>query len=432
MDPRFPFFSGGIWSILAPYLSGSWKALLFAVGINALHGIGIAVQNVAPKYLLDGVLRRDILSHLQFMKQESCSYLFFVLLCCLGAWRFLHHGLTAGELLAYLGCFTALQGPLQQIFQIGVAKGSAMASLERIQVVLDTASTTPDPAEALAAPTGGQPIHFEHVTFSYATRPNLIDFNLTMPYGQRIALVGPSGAGKSTVVQLLLRLYDPQARTVRLGETPLSACRGADVRKLFGVVPQAPCFFQASIRENLLLVRPDATQADIIEACQRAHAWEFIEKLPDRLDTPMSEGGSTLSGGQRQRLAIARVLLFDPPFFIFDEATSALDTVSERLIDERCRKPSGVAPRSSSPTGSPPSADATASWSSKTARSAKTPATTTSLPFRASSAISSRHRRSDQAPIFSWSAAAMRSAWRSIMSCSGPSINRRIFGSVPE
>jgi ABC-type multidrug transport system fused ATPase/permease subunit len=132
----------------------------------------------------------------------------------------------------------------------------------------------------------------------------------------------------------MLRLYDPSTGVVALDGVDLRQCRGAEVRRRFGVVPQAPYFFQATLRENLLMVRPDADEAMIQRACMLANAWEFISKLPEGLETRVGEGGSNLSGGQRQRLAIARVMLMDPPFFIFDEATSALDTVSERLIQE--------------------------------------------------------------------------------------------------
>ena len=179
----------------------------------------------------------------------------------------------------------------------------------------------------------------DHVGFGYAPdRPVFTDLNLRIPYGQKVALVGPSGAGKSTITQLLLRLYDPDQGSVFLDSTDLRHCNGPDIRQRFGVVPQDPFIFRTTIRENLCVARPGATDAEIRTACEQANAWEFISKLPDGYETRVGEGGSTLSGGQRQRLAIARALLAEPDYFIFDEATSALDTVSEQLVQEAMEK----------------------------------------------------------------------------------------------
>ena len=266
------------------------------------------------------------------MKQESVGYGFFALLCAVGSWRFLYAGLKPGELLTYLTAFVVLQGPLQQLFQPGTSGAMAEASFARIRSVMETPSTTPDPAVPAELPPRGE-IVFDDVRFRYHDSKTILDgVSFRVPYGQRIALVGPSGAGKSTVAQLLLRLYDPDAGAVCPGGVDLRACRGADVRRLFGIVPQSPYFFQATVRDNLRLLAKGSGDAALRRACELAHAWEFVEKLPRGLDTLIGENGSTLSGDQKQRLAIARALLADPPFLVFDEATSALDTVSERLI----------------------------------------------------------------------------------------------------
>jgi ABC-type multidrug transport system fused ATPase/permease subunit len=278
---------------------------------------------------------RDIQSHIEWMKQEGAGYVFFVLVCSMGAWRCLEGRISEGELVAYLISYGALQGPLQQLYQIVTLYGSAEATFGRIEAVLWTPSTTPDPepGASRAVPAQGD-LAFRGVRFRYASKDILNGLDFAIPYGQKVAFVGPSGAGKTTVSQLILRLYDPCEGVVALDGVDLRQCRGAEVRRRFGVVPQAPYFFQATLRENLLMVRPDADEAMIQQACVLANAWEFISKLPEGLETRVGEGGSNLSGGQRQRLAIARVMLMDPPFFIFDEATSALDTVSERLIQE--------------------------------------------------------------------------------------------------
>jgi ABC-type multidrug transport system fused ATPase/permease subunit len=278
---------------------------------------------------------RDVKSHIEWMKQEGAGYVFFVLVCSVGAWRCLDGHISEGELVGYLISYSGLQGPLQQLYQIVTLYGSAEATFSRMNAVLETPSTTPDPpsAEVREMPGSGE-IVFERVEFRYAAKAILNGISFTIPYGQKVAFVGPSGAGKTTISQLMLRLYDPSAGSIAVGGVCLEKCRGAEVRKRFGVVPQSPYFFQTTLRENLQLVRPDADDAMIRRACEMANAWDFIEQLPQGLDSVIGEGGANLSGGQRQRLAIARVLLLDPPFLIFDEATSALDTVSERLIQE--------------------------------------------------------------------------------------------------
>ena len=283
---------------------------------------------------------RDVLSHIEYMKQEGFSYFCYAALLAACTWRYLGHYIDLGTVAACLASFAGLNWPIQTIFQAFSLWGGAEASINRIGTVLDTPSTTPDPEHAAAAavPTRAE-IVFDHVSFAYEPgQPVLRDLSLTIPRGQRLALVGPSGAGKSTLAQLLLRLYDPQSGVVRLGGIDLRRFEASDLRKEFGVVPQDPFIFRTTMRDNVRVARPDATDDAIRHACELANAWEFIAKLPGGLDARVGEGGSSLSGGQRQRLAIARALLAEPECFIFDEATSALDTLSEQLIQEALEK----------------------------------------------------------------------------------------------
>lgn len=287
--------------------------------------------------------KRDVVAHIQWMKHETTGYFCFALLCIALVWRYFYdqshkppdQRVTIGQIQVFLTAFASLQASLTILFQMGTFKAAAQAGVERIAAVLKTASTTPDPIGYEAAiPTAGQ-IVLLNVAFGYdADRPVLKDVNLTIPYGQRVAIVGPSGAGKSTITQLLLRLYDPDQGAILIGGLNIRHCQGAELRRRFGVVPQDPFIFRTNIRENLRVAQPEADDQIIRRACELANAWEFISRLPDGLDTPVGEGGSTLSGGQRQRLAIARALLAQPDFFIFDEATSALDTVSEKLVQD--------------------------------------------------------------------------------------------------
>jgi ATP-binding cassette subfamily B protein len=278
---------------------------------------------------------RDIQSHVQHMKLEGTSYLGYAVLIVAAGWRYLEGHADEGVIAAYLNAFGGIMAQLTAIYTSVSLMGGAQASLERIGRVLKTASTTPDPDAAHGRPAPGSgDIVFRNVTFAYdpTREPVLRELDLTIPRGQRIALVGSSGAGKSTVIQLLMRLYDPQQGDIAIDGVNLRACRGADIRRHIGIVPQDPFIFRTTIRDNIRVARPEATDAEIIHACERAYAWEFIERLPGRLDEIVGEGGSSLSGGQRQRLAIARVLLASPDILVFDEATSALDSTSEHLI----------------------------------------------------------------------------------------------------
>ncbi len=284
--------------------------------------------------------QRDVLSHIEYMKQETFGYFCYAALLAACTWRYLGNNIDLGTVAACLASYAGLNWPIQTIFQSFSLWGGAEASINRIGVVLDTPSTTPDPQHAAAATVPTQAtIVFDHVSFSYVSgQPVLRDLSLTIPRGQRLALVGPSGAGKSTLAQLILRLYDPQSGTVCLGGIDLRQFEASALRKAFGVVPQDPFIFRTTMRDNVRVARPEATDAAIRRACELANAWEFIAKLPGGLDARVGEGGSSLSGGQRQRLAIARALLAEPECFIFDEATSALDTLSEQLIQEALEK----------------------------------------------------------------------------------------------
>ena len=192
-----------------------------------------------------------------------------------------------------------------------------------------------DPDAADLAVTRGD-IDFSHIGFAYPDAPAgeyvFRDLSLHIPTGQRIGLVGKSGSGKTTLTKLLLRLDDVQDGQVLIDGQDVSHCTQQSLRRQVAYVPQEPLLFHRTVRENIAYGRPDATEGEIVRAAEQANAMEFIERLPQGLDTMVGERGAKLSGGQRQRVAIARAILVDAPILVLDEATSALDSESEALV----------------------------------------------------------------------------------------------------
>jgi len=208
----------------------------------------------------------------------------------------------------------------------------------RLQELLSTQPQLTLPAHPKPVPVAdGIKISFDHVTFRYPTRPEreaLSDFNLEVRPGETLALVGPSGAGKSTVLQLLLRFYDPETGSIRLNGVSLRDAGLTAFRELIAFVPQETIIFAASARDNLRYGCWSATDEEIWTAARAANAEEFIRDLPQGLDTYLGDNGARLSGGQRQRIAIARAMLRNAPILLLDEATSALDSRSEQLVQQ--------------------------------------------------------------------------------------------------
>ncbi|MBL0939244.1 MAG: ATP-binding cassette domain-containing protein [Gemmatimonadaceae bacterium] len=254
-----------------------------------------------------------------------------------GGQQVLDGRLTAGTLVAFLfyALFVAAAvGSLATLFSnFQEASGAAT----RVFELLDTQPTVQEPASPRALPTPVRgAVAYEDVHFAYQTGQEEMVCGVTLAVapGEVVALVGRSGAGKTTLASLLPRFWDVSEGRITLDGVDIRELSFDALRGAIGIVPQEPVLFSGTIRDNIAYARPDASDADIKRAAMAAHAWEFIERLPDTWDTRVGERGVKLSGGQRQRIAIARVFLKDPAVVILDEATSSLDTESERFVEQ--------------------------------------------------------------------------------------------------
>ena len=243
--------------------------------------------------------------------------------------------LTIGDITVLVSLLGRMYMPVNSLLNIQVEWIRSMALFKRIFDYFDIPVDIKNADDAVRPDKVTGDVIFEHVEFSYEPSKKILkDINFTLNAGKSIAIVGPSGSGKSTIVNLIPRLYDVDSGCVTFD--------GIDVRKLdleflrnqVGVVSQETYLFNGTIRDNLLYAKPDATEADMIEALKKANIWDFVEKQEKGIDTEVGNRGLKLSGGEKQRISIARIILKDPTIFIFDEATSALDSISEKKIQD--------------------------------------------------------------------------------------------------
>jgi subfamily B ATP-binding cassette protein MsbA len=241
-----------------------------------------------------------------------------------------------GEFFSFLAAMFMAYAPVRKLSGANESVQRALAGAQRVFHVLDLDSELAKDEGKKTLPPISKSLEFSGVKFFYegSEEPALHQINLTVNVGEVVAFVGASGSGKTTLVSLVPRFYRPTEGAVKIDGEDIRLVDRSSLRRQIGIVSQETVLFDDTIRNNIAYGRPNASEDAIIEAAHAAFAWEFIERLPQGLDTLVGENGLRLSGGQRQRLAIARAILRDPPILILDEATSSLDSESEKLVQK--------------------------------------------------------------------------------------------------
>ena len=253
-----------------------------------------------------------------------------------GAFAAVRGVMTVGQLSAFLSYANQYTKPFNEISGVITELQNAIACAGRVFELIDEEPQIPDPEPAKSLPEDDMGhVSLEHVAFSYTPEKKLIeDFNLDVKNGEMVAIVGPTGCGKTTLINLLMRFYDVDSGSIRIGGTDIRDMKRETLRSGFGMVLQDTWLRSGTIRDNIRMGRPTATHEEIIQAAKEAHAHSFIRRLPEGYDTMITENGGNLSQGQKQLLCIARVMLALPPMLILDEATSSIDTRTEIRIQK--------------------------------------------------------------------------------------------------
>jgi len=248
------------------------------------------------------------------------------------------NSLDASAFIVYLGLAYNILTPAKSLSRATYKVKKATAAADRIFEIVDNRTIISEEKNAREINEFNDSITIKNMSFSYENDKVINDLNLTIPKGMNIALVGQSGSGKSTLANLICRFYDVNEGEIFFDNINICELKKKSLRQLIGLVTQDSILFNDSIKNNMLIAKPDATDEEIINSLKIANAWEFIKILPGKIETNIGDSGNKLSGGQKQRLSIARAVLKNPPILILDEATSALDSESEKLVQDALDK----------------------------------------------------------------------------------------------
>lgn len=256
-----------------------------------------------------------------------------------GAFLAIAGGITVGQLSSLLSYANQYTKPFNEISGVVTELQNALACAARVFELMEEQPEEPDASDAAVLSLAEGKVELSHVNFSYTPEQKLIeDFNLSVKPGQRVAIVGPTGCGKTTLINLLMRFYDVNSGTISVDGIPIRKMTRESLRNNYGMVLQETWLCSGTIRDNITMGQPDATEEEIIAAAKASHAHSFIKRLPEGYDTVIAEDGGNLSQGQKQLLCITRVMLCLPPMLILDEATSSIDTRTEIRIQKAFAK----------------------------------------------------------------------------------------------
>jgi ABC-type multidrug transport system fused ATPase/permease subunit len=352
-------FSRRVRNLIGDMASRAEEAIGGVRVVKAFCGESFELERFASKSgdLLQGRVRLKKLSAIYSSTVEFCVFTGTLIVVWFAPrWMVTGRALTIGGLVAFFSYTTKLYSPVKALSKMNLSMQKILAAADRVFDVMDMPPESVNDFShcqqpplsgmpGLAAPSISTPlrvsgdIRFENVSFGYDPENQVVrNFSLHVKPGELVALVGPSGGGKTTIVNLLLRFYEPTSGCILIDDVPLHRIPLHNLRQQIGVVSQETFLFSGTSRENIAYACPDVTDVEIIQAARAAHAHHFLSESPDGYLTEVGERGLQLSGGQRQRIAIARAILRNPRIMIFDEATAHLDSESEQMIQEALEK----------------------------------------------------------------------------------------------
>lgn len=306
---------------------------------NSHEGISMAKFEKTNQRLFETGWKAQFLSALAYPIIHVLTNLSYAVICVLGGDMVIRGKMAIGEIQAFIQYVSQFNQPIQGISQIASNIQSTVAAAERVFGFLEETEEAPDPDPAQEVEAVLGEVDFHNVDFAYNPGEEIIkDFSVKIKPGMQVAIVGPTGAGKTTMINLLMRFYDPIGGYISIDGVPTREMRRADVRKLFGMVLQDTWLFSGTVEDNLRYGNPAATHEDVVKATKMSSIHHFIESLPNGYKTEISEDSDNISAGEKQLLTIARAMIANPPMMILDEATSNVDTRTEQLIQDAFAK----------------------------------------------------------------------------------------------